>query len=138
MKRSIAPPPVPLQAIDNVQVANLLRAFTNKPAVLDRKYNIYSLQDIKEYLELSSISEKQYVKEKFDCDNFALELYVDVKRWAALCPIGFTTGTSAKEGSHAWNCIIVEDAGELKLLYIEPQSDEVFLHTTEKVRRIIM
>lgn len=95
----------------------------------DEVYYLPPLEDAKEIIEASELNLKEWIEERFDCDDFALVLkarfaeaaYKDGKRRAAHC-MGIIWGMFS-EGPHAMNWIVTEDK---KLHLIEPQTNEIF------------
>ncbi len=82
------------------------------------KYLLCSYDDIALFLAQDKTNRLDYVKEKFDCDDFALRLVgqFSIPEWSELA-IGLMWTEK-----HALTCFITDDE---KLLFIEPQSDEI-------------
>lgn len=105
---------------------------------LDKKFQIYiadgtyylpPLKDAKEIIKNSAVDRKTWVKDRFDCDDFAHVLkahfaeasYKDGNRRAAHC---FGVVWGMLPNAHAINWMINEDG---VLRFIEPQNDKVYL-----------
>ena len=95
----------------------------------DGVYFATPLADAREIIEASAVDRKTWVKNRFDCDDFALVLsahfaeaaYANGERRAAHC---FGRVWGMLPGPHAINWMINDD----KILrFIEPQTDEIFL-----------
>lgn len=94
--------------------------------VPDPLMDLPSLEDVKLFLRLDKTDELPYMKDKFDCDNFAGVLYGKAllygqtkgEDWA------FGIGESNKYGGHRFNLVAVKP--NTMVYYIEPQSDSFF------------
>ena len=97
--------------------------------VADGKYFCTPLQDAKQVIRASAVDRKTWVSDRFDCDDFAHVLkahfaeaaYKDGRRRAAHC---FGVVWGSLPGPHAINWMVNSD---LKLRFIEPQNDRIFL-----------
>ena len=116
-------------------IAEILSSKGYKSLMLDRVYNIYSLDVLNEGLVENSISEKKYRKEVYDCDDFAFAIFAAIRAKYSGIPFGVVIGTTVEGVPHAWNVFISIDD---EIWFIEPQSDKIFLPTTEKIRLIII
>lgn len=103
--------------------------------ILDYVYRGVSVKSFMEYAEFNEISEELYVPDEHDCDDFAFEMFVDVRRKFKGCPFGIVLGDGL-EGPHAWNCFY--DVKGKQLYYFEPQDDTLYLPTIEKEWEIII
>jgi hypothetical protein len=108
---------------------------TQNVRVLDSVYKEVCLESFMEYAEFNTVSEELYVPDEYDCDDFAFEMFVDVKRKFKGCPFGIVLGDGL-EGPHAWNCFY--DVKGKQLYYFEPQDDTLYLPTIEKEWEIII
>jgi len=96
--------------------------------IADGEYYCPPLQDAKSIIKASSVDKNTWVRERFDCDDFAHVLkahfaeaaYKNGKRRAAHC---FGVVWGMLPGPHAINWMVNDD---LKLRFIEPQSDKIF------------
>ncbi len=94
----------------------------------DGEYYCPSVEDAEEIIRNSAVDRNTWVEERFDCDDFALVLkahfaeaaYKDGRRRKAHC-FGIVWGMLP--GGHAINWMVNAD---LKLRFVEPQTDEVF------------
>lgn len=87
----------------------------------DPAYQIISIADMVKWLKENKISEKNYVANVYDCENFTFETYVELKRWCPMLAVGITF-VHANE-YHAMLCFIDK---ERNLYLIEPQNDRIF------------
>ncbi|MHC4740448.1 MAG: lectin MOA-related protein [Planctomycetota bacterium] len=96
--------------------------------IADGKYYCTPIEDAREVIAESKVDRKTWVRERFDCDDFAHVLkahfaeaaYKDGQRRAAHC-FGIVWGSLP--GPHAINWMINSDG---KLRFIEPQNDRIF------------
>ncbi|MBU2513445.1 lectin MOA-related protein [bacterium] len=94
----------------------------------DGEYYCPPLTDAQSIINLSAVDRHTWIRDRFDCDDFALVLkshfaeasYSDGQRRSSHC-FGIVWGMLP--GPHAINWMINDD---LKLRFIEPQSDQVF------------
>ena len=103
----------------------------------DGEYYCTPVADAKEIITNSALDRQTWVRQRFDCDDFAHVLkahfaqaaYSDGKRRAAHC---FGVVWGMLPGPHAINWMVNDD---MKLRFIEPQTDAVFLprETDEKI-----
>ena len=77
-----------------------------------------------EILKKSRIDKKRYANDRYDCDDYAFALKGEIGRRYSLNSVGLIIDYS---GHHAYNCMIVSDFGKPKVIYIEPQTDEVVI-----------
>lgn len=114
------------KTIDWTEVESLLkRAFGEKGTffLVDGKYKIPTLENLKKFLAEDKTDLYKYVPEWFDCDDFSFRLMGQFS-FPGWSDIAFGIAVSQV---HAYNCVIAEDKGEMKVYLIEPQSDEVFI-----------
>lgn len=101
----------------------------------DGKYGCYSIDDLKKLLESNEIDEIKYIKQKFDCDDFATALLGREKKWwhsQDVPDVGSSFGMvhgdirksedDTESRPHAVN-FLVDHEGEVWL--IEPQNDKI-------------
>jgi hypothetical protein len=96
--------------------------------IADGEYYCTPVDDAREVIENSALDRQTWVRQRFDCDDFAHVLkahfaqasYADGKRRAAHC---FGVVWGMLPGPHAINWMVNDD---LKLRFIEPQTDEIF------------
>lgn len=84
---------------------------------LDAKYFLCDEKDMKAIVKWDWTDNKKYVKEKYDCDNFAFSFKAMVDKRFGLNGVGLVIDYSA---GHAYNIVVFKD-GSVKLF--EPQSD---------------
>lgn len=97
--------------------------------VADSKYFCTPMEDAREIVKASAVDRNKWVSERFDCDDFAHVLkghfaeaaYKDGRRRAAHC-FGVVWGSLPTP--HAINWMVNSD---LKLRFVEPQTDRIFL-----------
>jgi hypothetical protein len=95
----------------------------------DNEYYCSPLADAQSIIEASTVDRYTWIKERFDCDDFAIILkahfaeasYSDGQRRSPHC-CGIVWGKLPF--SHAINWMVNDD---LKLRFIEPQNDQIFL-----------
>ena len=105
----------------------------------DKLYYCPSVEYTKSVLSRTSTDERQWIKDRYDCDDFAWTLkndfvtdaYQNGERRAAHC-FGMVWGHLPHP--HAINFVINDDQ---KLRLIEPQTDDLFL-PNEKQKSIFM
>lgn len=96
--------------------------------ISDGEFYCPSIKDADEIIRRSAVDRNSWVENRFDCDDFAHVLkahfaeaaYANGERRAAHC-FGIVWGNLP--GPHAINWMVNDD---LKLRFIEPQSDDVF------------
>lgn len=94
----------------------------------DRQYYCPSIKQAQKIIKRSSVDRKKWIKEKFDCDDFALVLKADFAKVAYKnaeidSPYCFGIVWGDLPHPHALNWMINDD---WKLRFVEPQSDEVY------------
>ena len=85
---------------------------------LDNKYQVTTQKDMKKIIDWDWTDNKTYVKEKYDCDNFAFSFKAMVDRKFGVNNVGLVIDYSA---GHAYNIIVFND-GAVRLF--EPQTDK--------------
>lgn len=118
-------PPSPLVEISYTSLANLLNAtFPSAGKYLsDSKYKTTTIQELKRFLDWDKTSEKTYISEWFDCDDFSSVLNgtINIPEWYYL-PFGIMW-TDTPQGGHAVN-IFIDNMSEIWI--VEPQNDSCF------------
>jgi hypothetical protein len=97
--------------------------------VADAKYFCTPLKDARQIIRHSAVDRKTWIRDRFDCDDFAHVLkahfaeaaYRDGRRRASHC-FGIVWGLLP--GPHAINWMVNSD---LTLRFVEPQNDKIFL-----------
>ena len=96
----------------------------------DEQYHCPSLEKVKAILEKSTLDKREYIEEKFDCDDYARILKVDFikqaykeKKRRHPYAVGVIKGGKL-QGSipHAINFVITD---KMELFLIEPQTDTI-------------
>ena len=95
--------------------------------VLDNKYWTCSKEDFQKIVEFNKINEKQYIADKFDCDNFSFNFKAQVATNHNLNNVGIVIDNS---GGHAYNVVIFND-GTADLF--EPQTDQWIIPGSDKL-----
>ena len=85
---------------------------------LDNSYTACSKKEFQEWIEWDWVDKKQYVKDKYDCENFAFSFKARTDRRFGINTVGLVIDYS---GGHAYNVVLFTDSPPL--LY-EPQTDE--------------
>lgn len=87
--------------------------------LVDSKYKIPTLESIKTFLAEDKTDLYKYVSEWLDCDDFSFRLMgqFSVPGWSDLA---FGIATS---NVHAYNCMLADDNGDIKVYIVEPQTD---------------
>lgn len=122
----IAKPKGARKIIDWTKVKSLLKEAFGKDCILylvDEKYKVPTYDNVKKFLKEDKTDLYTYVAEWFDCDDFSFRLMgqFSIPGWS---DIAFGIACS---GVHAYNCVIAEFGGEMKVYLIEPQTDELIL-----------
>jgi len=122
--KRITPPRLiePLEEHDTVWIAQqLLNAKviggSMHRKVLDTKYWTCTRLDFDVIIKWDWTDKKRYVKERYDCDNFAFSFKARMDRKFHLNNVGLVVDYS---GGHAYNCVVFSN-GTVELF--EPQSD---------------
>lgn len=116
--------------ISGEEVNNLISPLNiNKVVLLDEDYKTMSLKKFKNFLEEDKLDEENYVKNFFDCDDFAFELMSRVKKKHPNLAIGILMTKS-----HAINIIVLDN----KIYYVLPQTDVVKLEFNEEIELVII
>ena len=85
---------------------------------LDNKYLVTSQKDMKKIIDWDWTDNKKYVKERYDCDNFAFSFKAMVDKRFGVNNVGLVIDYS---GGHAYNIMVFSD-GSVRLF--EPQNDK--------------
>lgn len=91
--------------------------------ITDRTFKLVDIDHLREFLLENPVSERKYVKERHDCDDYAYILQGDATRWDSDLAFGIIHGRDANNNSHAWNFCIGIDK---KIWFVEPQDDDVW------------
>ena len=128
LKYLFKPKPKSFGNISSIELAKLIpikRLDTNTIYLIhplkhltDYNYFLPNKKQVEEFLKYDLTNYKQYKKESFDCDDFALVLLGKLKNHFK----GFAFGFGMSD-SHAFNVFI---DNEKQLWIIEPQNDKIF------------
>ena len=89
----------------------------------DARYMVLPRETWNRILAKDDTNAAKYIKEEYDCDNFALELYREMVNVKRLRAIGWMIDYS---GKHSYNAILVLDKdGSVCAEFLEPQSDRI-------------
>ena len=99
--------------------ANLM---PNSLNITDREFKLVDIPHLREFLLGNPVSERKYVKERHDCDDFAYILQGDVTRWDSDLAFGIIHGLTPDGYGHAFNVCIGIDK---EIYFVEPQNDVV-------------
>ena len=130
------PRPVFLYTVSGMKVHGKARDECIHVRPLDNQYKAITLDSFMAYMKMNTVSDQQYEPEDWDCEEFAFETLVDVRKWSKGCPIGVVFGNDINFEPHAWNCFF--DVAHDQFYYFEPQTSTLFLPTTEKEWEIII
>lgn len=118
------------QNITSFEVQNILDSFTNNQWISDGIFECINTQNLKDFLSFDDTNKHTYKEEKLDCDDFSYMLQGNITNWYPEGSIGIVWGNNKNGDGHAWNFFIDESK---KLKFIEPQTDEIFNPTIEKI-----
>ncbi len=119
------------QNITSDEVKNILTSFTANQWISDGIFECINTQNLKDFLSFDDTNKHTYKEEKLDCDDFSYMLQGNITKWYPEGSIGIVWGNRAGDGAgHAWNFFISENK-ELK--FIEPQNDQIFNPSSEKI-----
>ena len=99
-------------------------------SLYDEKYSTTDWNTWEWIKDLDLLDTLQYYSDTFDCDNFSYAFASRASTFYLLNSCGVATGwiydpiTKQKLFRHAFNLIITQDNGMLKLILYEPQTDE--------------
>jgi hypothetical protein len=127
----------PLEEVDrawggrpNVPVENVIRAICRNIGargydlhISDRSYTGYSIWEVIRYLRADRTNFMRYIREVFDCDDFAQVLQGNVNRFMPGIPFG-TLWYGGKGWGHAVN--IFYCCRYDRIFLIEPQNDRIY------------
>lgn len=112
-----------------------LRGFLNDKniksiSLSDEKYKFIDWETWKKIIEIDWVSEKKYITDVFDCDNFAFSFSARMSSLFRINTAGVVYGiiynkdTGNKIGGHAYNAIIAYNKNGLELYFYEAQTDK--------------
>lgn len=93
----------------------------------DAKYRVCPIDILKCYLGKSDVAKKKYIAEWFDCDDFSDALHGQFT--FDTYPKGYAHGelwVYTKTYGHAINCFLVRDGDNVKMVVVEPQTNQIF------------
>lgn len=101
----------------------------------DEEYTTITPEEVSRAFKISNLGTKEYRPEVFDCDNFAFALKATVdeegrKIWSLSYEYAFGIVYGSIPTPHAINWFITP---ELEVLFVEPQSGEIFKPTGKNI-----
>ncbi len=135
-KKGKIDPPKITKTIDKKRVREIiqksLEVSSHKIKLADREYGLYSKDDLIRFLKYDDTDEYEYIKQGFDCDDFADVLKGREREWyrwhekEAGSTFGIVWGDLRKDPEvkrgHAINYVILDTE---ELILIEPQTDKI-------------
>ena len=98
----------------------------------DRTYFYTDLQTIKDILKYDLVDERKYESEIHDCDDYAEVINARFRSIYRINTMGVAryidilkADTGEKIGAHRANVFVAKDGNELKVFYLEPQTDQI-------------
>ena len=109
----------------------LKKCNTNNLWIGDEVFKLIDTNDLIEFLKNNPVNKRKYITEFHDCDDFCYELMGNVSTWYPEGSFGMVWGNRAKDNvAHVRNFFINEIN---EIMYVEPQTDEIFAPSTENV-----
>lgn len=103
--------------------------------ISDKKYVTTTKETIEEFLDLMNYFRfRQYVPEKYDCDNYSFNLMGQSTYFLSGYAVGIVWARTPK-GNHALNFFIDQDQN---FWYIEPQTNKIFQNKNFKPYFIVV
>ena len=94
--------------------------------VTDLRKKCCNYQVLKTLASMIPIKKRNYLKETFDCEDFAIIAWGFWKYFFPRLAIGMAL-VDTKQGKHALNCAIYKTkSGNIQFTFIEPQTGKVF------------
>ncbi|MGP8320472.1 MAG: lectin MOA-related protein [Methanosarcinaceae archaeon] len=104
---------------------------TGNKWVGDDTFKLIDTNNLIDFLNKNQVSKRKYITDFHDCDDYCYELMGEVSTWYPEGSFGMIWGNKVKDNeAHAWNFFINENN---EIMYVEPQTDEIFKPSTEKV-----
>jgi len=100
-------------------------------AISDGEYYMVSETKWKEIIKNDFVERKKYLVEKYNCDDYSRSFVARVIENYGLNACGIVWGWMSKDAYHAWNFIYTSEG---RLLWLEPQSNELFVPSAEKYK----
>ena len=98
----------------------------------DRDYYYVTIEEMKDIILHDWVDKKKYLKEKFDCDDFALVFKAHLAERFNINAVGLArsikisdANTGEHIGYHRANVFFADDNGVIKLYFLEPQTDKM-------------
>ena len=113
--------------ITSLEIYKLIK--TDNINQLDKQYNLYSFQQIKDFLLKNQLNFNKFKEELYDCDDFALHLMSEIKKEFHGIPFGFVINKG-----HAFNIFIDENK---QVWFVEPQSDRMY-KSSQKLKMVLI
>lgn len=117
--------------ISGDEVKQILSKYTSNLWISDGIFKLLDTQNLRNFLSLNSVNTRKYITDFHDCDDYSYELMGDMSTWNPAASFGMVWGNRAEDSlPHAWNFFINENK---KIMYVEPQNDQIFEPTKENV-----
>jgi hypothetical protein len=132
----VLPAQTSTEEITSEELRALLEIYSTPDAgifLADNSFKLADIETLSRFLAWNQIDKKQYKKTVYDCDDFAESLKGDVRHWDSHLAFG-TAWIHQKDGNHALNISITK---KKKLIFIEPQSDEITEVTGENIYYVV-
>jgi len=124
------------EEITSKELRGLLEIYSTPDAdifLADSRFKLADIHTLQKFLAWNQIDKKQYKKTIHDCDDFAESLKGDVRHWDSHLAFG-TAWIHRENGNHALNITVTKNR---KLIFIEPQTDEITEVTGENIYYVV-
>lgn len=90
----------------------------------------FSLREWRRIIREDKTDMLTYVRESRDCDDFSLIFKAEMSKRFQINGVGFVVGETFKPETnekrvHAWNVLVVRNAGRNELWFLEPLNDHI-------------
>lgn len=96
---------------------------------VDSKYYTIPVDLWHTVLQYTGVDQGQYRPERYDCDDFSIAFKAACSRKLAVNGVGLVADVS---GGHAYNLLLAHEGEELKVLFMEPQSDHLVIQNQQQ------
>lgn len=111
------------ETIEITDLYNIAKQYSDIVYMNDSSYKCPTLEALQTFLLKDEVSDKPYVADEYDCENYSIDTLSHVLNYFGNIPFGSAKlHNTVDGGGHRLNCAYIEG----QWYWVEPQTDEMY------------